>query len=265
MKNLFRVISFIKNYYKNPRFLLAYCLHFLSPDFRQEFKFLTSEEFKENILLGKSFIRIGDGETGIINGTGPLFYQKYEKKLAEILEEIIVKYNPSSPYVLGVPQEFINKSNSELKLRDRFYCYYQVKITASLLFPKKMSYGDTIMFYHGDKFLDTFLGYIGNKKVIFVSNQDTISKWANLRTPFSSISYIEGPKNDAFTAYEKLIGRIEHEIRQNSAKDKPVLLLSLGPTSKALAYYFSQRGVTCYDLGVGAEVFFQQKDFENRI
>lgn len=265
MKKIFRVAIFIKNYYKNPRFLFTYCLHFLSPKFEQDFRFFSKEEFEESIRSGKSFIRIGDGETGIINGTGPLFYQKYEKRLAEILEEMIVKYSPSSSYVLGVPQEFINKSNSELRLRDRFYCYYQVKVTASLLFPKKMSYGDTIMFYYGDKFLNTFLGYIGNKKVIFISNQDTISKWANLKTPFTSISYIEGPKNDAFNAYEKLIGQIEDEISKKPTIDKPVLLFSLGPTSKALAYHFSKKGVTSYDLGVGAEVFFQQKDFKNRI
>lgn len=265
MMNTFRVINFIKNYYKSPRFLFFYCLHFLSPSFKQNFRFFNMDEFSKEILSGRSFIRIGDGETGFINGTGPLFYQKQDKDLSKILKDIIKNYSSTSSYILGLPQEFINRSNNELRELDRFYCYYQVKVTASLLFPKNVLYGDTILFYYGDRYLKIFLDYIRDKRVIFVSNKETISRWTELKTPFFSISYIEGDKKDAFTAYRRLIKKIEEEIDNDEKNDRPVLLLSLGPTGKALAYYFSERGITCYDIGVGAEILFQQKNYSDRI
>ena len=265
MKFIFRVIKFIKNYYRSPRFLFVYCLHFLSPSFKQDFKFFTLEEFRKEIFSGKSFIRIGDGETGIINGTGPLFYQKREKQLVEMLKEMVRNYRSSSPYILGLPQEFINESNHALRARDRFYCYYQAKVTTSILFPKDVWYGDTIMFYYGDTFFKIFIDYIADKKVFLVSKKETIQKWSKVSTPFSSITYFEGPEQDAFSVYGTLIKEIEKEIAKEKGVSIPVILFSLGPTSKALAYHFSQQGITCYDLGVGAEVLFQQKDYRERI
>jgi hypothetical protein len=237
---LARSLLFIKRYKAHPFFIVIYGLNYFRNSFSVQAKFFSSEEFMEEIKKGRSFLRFGDGEIHIMNG-GSLPSQVYDKKLSNAMRTMTTEYSKDSSYIIGLPR-FINKSNSDLKKEEMFYGWLPAKVMFTILFPKKVKYGDAHFFYY-DGFFKTYLeSYLMDKHLIVVSNENTISSLkSNKKIPFKKMSFVVTPKKDSYASYDVIYKEIESVLSSLPQEDIPVIVIAAGPTSKHVVYTFSKK------------------------
>lgn len=263
MDFLKRVFDFFIRWYKNPVFLIAYACYYFQSDFRAGTKFFTEKEFVEEMKKGRSFVRLLDGETHIINGQD-LAYQKYEKRLANSMRQMIKEYTDDSPYVIGLAAGFLNKTNRELKKDSMFYVWLPAKVTFKTLFNKKAKYGDGHAFYRDGFFVRNMESVLLDKHLLVVTNAKSIEAFKNNKAiPFKKFSFVETPSTNSYEKYDKIFSETLETVSKIPKEEKPVIVFSTGPASKQLVYEFSKLGYTSYDLGRGFEVLYTDVSLED--
>lgn len=207
----------------------------------------SKETVYKAIKMKKSIIRLGDGEVNILNGRG-VTYQETDAKLSIELNELIEHYISNQKvceYILCMPGEFLIPSINNLtpsQIKSWSFARYYFKIH----FDRPVVYGDSFLFAKINEPIYSKLWVnSGIREVIFVHNN---YKYAELFTKQYNIhvKYVNVPDKNAFS----IISEIENNIKaQISDKSFSIILLSIGPCTKLLAYRLSSNGYWCIDTG----------------
>lgn len=260
-------IKFIKNYvFKNPVFVCKYILAYFQKDYKTGAIFYSEQAFFDEIQKGKSIIRIGDGEIGLIHGRD-IHYQKYARDLSQNLKDIIKQYDEKSTYVLSIPI-FVNHKNEELnRTSEKLSCWLPLKIEFNAMFNKKVPYADAHFFYYKDKMLDFFERFLTDCHVLFVTNEKTINsikKSIDTKLELKSFDFVTTPSEDSFFHVDDIKNAIDEKLIGHGKKHVKIVI-STGPTSKYLAYIYSKSGYICYDFGFGIRYIYDDKDHAHMI
>lgn len=258
-----KTLGFIKkNYRKNTYYLFFYGLTYFLPDFSFKVKFYSGEEIKELIEQGKSMIRYGDGEVWLMNH-GNLGFQKFDPRIRKGLFDGILNYRKSSPYIVGINELVMDKTNSFLKENNMFRLWLPMKVYYLMYFPKKMKYMDASFFYYNENIQTYLAPALANKEIIFISRKETLEKIKNNpRYPYIKNSYfIETRASNAFDEYDSLCEQINSKIASLPKNSRPIIIAAFGAGTKVLAYEYSTKGIQTLDIGTGIEILYQ----DNRI
>ena len=203
---------------------------------------------------GKSLIRWGDGESACLMG-GHIYFQKTNARLRKYLHRILLEYSDGAPYILGMPLQFFNATRCELVSIGKHKTWEHTRTVFYLFCPKNAKYADSLTF-RPDKVTRLSDGYLDPRMLwSSVENISLLHPRADVYRAFchlnlgKTVFWIAVPEQDALDQFEQLLFNVEELAqtygltRQNSR-----ILLSVGPTAKALAYVLPQRFI-CYDLG----------------
>ena len=213
---------------------------------------LSIEETVNFLLDGNaSMIRFGDGEISLIEGTD-LPFQKWDTTLAKKLEEIIKVNDPK--LLICIPGMW-GKLDIFEPYAYKFIMHHMYRysyIWNNLLSYKKV-YGDTNVTRHylayknkenAEKIFNKLKQVWKNKNVILVEGEKSrLGVGNNLFKETSSLKRVLCPPENAFSKYSE----IKSEVSKNN-KDN-LILISLGPTAKLLAYDLFKEGYRVLDIG----------------
>jgi len=267
---ILRAFRFVKNYIKHPIYLFAYGYYLFQESFIAGAKFFSQDEFVKEIKKGRSFLRLNEGEMHLING-GRIHYQVYEKNLEKSFREIIKNYSDQAPYIIGLAKIYINQTNSEAKMDPKkgvahLYTWMPIKVMYRIAFPKNAKYGDAHAFYYDNFFQENIEEHLLDKHLIVISNEDNITAFKNNKSiPFTKVSFVETPKENSYSSYYEIMSDIENVLSSIPKEDKPVLLVSTGPTSKQIVYEFAKKGQQSLDIGRGLDFLYSGESIEYRI
>jgi hypothetical protein len=260
-----RIIAFIIRWHKHPIFLLSYSINFFRPQFIAGVDFYSDEEFVDQIKKGKSFIRLNDGEFHLMNG-GSLAYQPYRKGIESSLRQLVREYSGESPYIIGLPQTCMNKTNEDLQQENKKYVWLPAKTMYRLSFPKNVKYGDGHAFYMDGFFAKNLEPALLDKHLLVVTNKQSIEAFKNNKAiPFTKVSFVETPSWESYSKYDQIYSDTLAMIQTIPQEEKVAIVFSTGPASKILVYEFSKMGYASYDIGKGFEVLYTGESIENRI
>lgn len=241
-----------RNAFRNARFFIEYCANVCNPSYRMHPSYLSEQGLIEALRSGKSLIRLGDGEAALMNFNS-IHYQEFDPQLRSYLIEIVNRYDTSAPYLLGVPETYLSKSNRELARVGLLYCWLPFKVLYRQSFPKHMKYFDAHLFYRTDSFKKVLEEILEGRKILLVTS---FENWQLLMDAGMheklDIAFVECKPSQAFHEFDTLLrGVLERVDVGNEGAYR--VLASAGPASKALVYELSRRGIASYDLGKGIE------------
>lgn len=255
-------IKALKRYlFKDTAYLLLYLWRYFQNNHHNNALFYTDKEFIGLISAGKSFIRIGDGEMGLLHFC-KVRYQIYSDSIRNDFLTIIKNYTTDSKCIILIPPP-VNYTNKQLKAINRFHLYRQFKITFELIFNKQAKYFDQLAFYKNGQFEKLILPYITTKQVVIVTNQENAEKIRN--SPLASDTYhyvICGNENTYETRAD-----IEKEIislitKTGQPKSDFIVLMSAG-LCKTIIPEMADQGYQVLDIGKGLESYYQGISIEH--
>ncbi len=215
-------------------------------------KVLSIEKTIDEILLKDlSVIRFGDGEMSIINNID-LGFQKKDSVLALRLKEIFQINNPK--LLICIPGIF-GKLNYLESIGFWFALHHLFKHNhewKALLSPTQI-YGDTFITRPylaiknksgSQKIFEKLFSIWSQKNVVLIEGeQSRLGVGNNMFDNTQSIKRILCPSENAFEKYEQILNEAKKLEKQ------ALILISLGPTAKVLAYDLFQLGYKVIDIG----------------
>lgn len=254
-------ISFVARNILNPSFLFLYLINYQREGYVAKATFLEDSDVVYQIQNGKSLIRIGDGEIGLINGkgiSGSVFVQEPAPILKYGFLRVIKEYSKSSPYILAIPKKYISWSNKELRKENKLRAWLPLKVMYNLIFPKDMKYADAHMFYYPKFFETNIAPGLKDRQLILVMNKDKIKSLGDTSKWGLKVHFVQTPPHNSAREYRNIKNSIE-DLYKKYENENPILIVSCGPIGKILIYEFSKNGLQGIDLGEGANVLFQEK------
>jgi len=227
---------------------------------KNDYEFLDAHQTLNYLLTKqKSFIRFGDGEFAILYGFD-IYFQKFHPVLKNKLLEILEKYTPDSPYLLGIPPIPVESLDySDLSKQKDLSQWKKAEAFLEKRLNKNCIYGDPFMFRR--------FGYKGEKNVFKLWRNKSVILVGSM-TQYFKDKQLEGTKNkhlvncpfiNAFEEYKRIMRDILKIIIDNHLKEKElVILVSLGPTAKIITYELSKIGLLTYDVGHYFDVIFKK-------
>lgn len=226
---------------------------------------MDEEVLKNKVSMGKSLIRLGDGEVMLMMGRD-IHFQPTNNELVNNLRRIIFNYKNDSRYCLGIPTEQVLSSESELKTLQRLRIWRLFRSFVKKRFPKNVEYYSAVIFYHQGKFEKIISPQLIGKNIICVSRAEildnTLSKYLEKFSP--NISFVTVPDKNAFSVIEETKKQI-YEIIERKPQTKPIILLAAGPASKVMAFDLCTSGIQAIDVGHGMEILGRNLDYSTRI
>lgn len=212
---------------------------------------LSLEKTLEEILDGKSVIRFGDGEMSLIRNENLAFQNKNNELRLKLIEVIKTKKDNLLICIPGIFEEVDNFSKRSFWFT-LHHLFKHEKDWLNLL-DKKNIYGDSFItrpylnFKDKERAEKIFKGMMEiwqNKEIVLIEGFGSRMGVGNdLFKNTKSLKRILCPSENAFDTYE--------EIKKEALKiDKDnLVLISLGPTAKVLAYDLFLLGYRVIDIG----------------
>jgi glycosyltransferase, SP_1767 family len=208
------------------------------------------ETIKKIVADRSSIVRFGDGELAIIIGK-EISFQKYDSKLSKSLENILRSKEPG--LLVGIPDIFegldlYTKKDItywERNLMDTYGIwnrviksgnYYNAFVTRPYMIfeDKKQS----------AKYFEMFFELYSNREVVLVEGEQSRLGCGNdLFKNVTKLERILCPTKNAYDKYDEILMEIKKQPK------KKLILLSLGPTAKLLAYDLYKIGYQVLDIG----------------
>ncbi len=261
-----RIYNAIKKYLiKDTKYFFTYFLRNIQSEYKVICNFYSDDEIIEQFKLGKSFLRIGDGEIAIMHHLG-IGYQEFNAKLRDEYLNSIKNYSDKSNYLIGLPL-FVNLTNNELDELglNKKRVWLPLKITFDAIFNKYVKYVDAHIFYKNNKFEKIILPIIKNKKVIIVTNERNINDISKHNFNNYVFKYISCPEKNSYDQRNTILYQIKETIENSEAnKSDFLVLLSMGP-SKIISVELSESNIQTIDIGMGIEGYIRNLEIENRI
>lgn len=247
----------------DPFYVVLYGLAYFKKKFYLKINFYSRESLGQELLTGKSVIRLGDGEMGILHGKD-ISYEAYNKELKKKLIDIIKNYKKDSKYILSIPL-FIKDTNRQLRNKNILHYWLPFKVEFKRRFNKKLKYANAHTFYIKSFFENYLASYLKDKYIIVLTTGSNIKKLEpEFCKRFKNIYFLEAKEPNPFQWYKKnkkeIIEIIERNV--NVVKKDFVILISAGPAGKILAYDFSNLGYQSLDIGKGIEQIYNDKNLE---
>lgn len=270
MDKIKRFLNFLKKYLlKDTKYCLLYLYRLLIHEKKLNCQFYNLEEIKKEIKIGKSIIRIGDGEIGLLHYL-PIHYQKWSTEIRNEFLKIIKEYKNDKNYILAIPI-FVNYTNKELKNfkntnnipSNKIFVWMPLKITFEMLFNKKIKYIDSHIFYR-DKESKILLDFIFslNKIIILISDENSINDCKNSKIDNKINFYIKSPSINSFEERHQIKNEIEKILKNNKLKKEQVLILFKAGLAKTIIKDLSENNIQIIDIGRGAEYYINGKSLE---
>ena len=234
-------------------------------------KVLSDEDTLDKIIKENlSVIRFGDGEISLIDGLD-LGFQKNDKNLVKSIEQILKARDAG--LLLCVPNIWGRLDD----LEDYAYWFnmhhlYRCGYVWNSVLSKDQIYGSSAItrpyLAYKDKsksgaiFKKLFSIWEGKDVVLIEGSKSRLGVGNDMFDKVKSIKRILCPPEDAYSKYEE----IKKEAMKIS-KDK-MILLSLGPTAKVLAYDMFLAGYRVIDIGhvdMEYEMFLQKADKQVKV
>ncbi|MBU6370954.1 MAG: DUF1792 domain-containing protein [Patescibacteria group bacterium] len=254
MNTLRRIAGAMKKYlFRDTAYFFLYCFRYCQPGYRHECKFYSDAEFAELLRQGKSIIRLGDGEIGLLHYL-PIHYQKWSPAIRNDFLTIIRSYDKNSPYMLLIPL-FVNYSNAELKRIGKRGVWLPLKVSYEMLFNKGAKYFDAHAFYKDGGFEKLILPSFGTKKIIVVTNEKTI---ASLRTSSFNVrvrDYVAAPAENAYEAGGHIEESIMDIIRKSGVPASEFVVLFSAGLAKTIIPRLAAHECQALDIGAGLESY----------
>lgn len=238
---LLRFVIFNYNFYK----------YFRKCSYFEKYTFLDAEQTLNYLLKSeKSFIRFGDGEFNFLYGIETHF-QKYDPFLKSILLEIVKNHTPNSSYILGIPILPIEKINyNSLQKKRKLKTWIRTEMFMKNKLSEKCVYGDPFIFRRAAVNEKLNISKLWENKIVLLVG--SLTKYFRYRQlEITKKQYlIDCPNNNAFKEWKNIINNILEVIAINNLnKEDIVILISLGPTAKVIAYELSKKDLIVYDIG----------------
>lgn len=260
MSFLTRAYNFVRRYlFKNPLYIMVYGAVFWRRNFAMGAHLYTEAEIADQIKSGKSLLRIGDGEINLLLGLRN-HYQTFDRGLQKSMWSIVRSYSSQSPYVLAVPR-FINMTNDELRKIGKFNVWLPLKVMFWLYFNKQASYLDAHVFYYDEYFDRVISPCIAGRRVLFVTNKQTLDFQANNPNLPFTFDRLETPETESIGAEESIEAGVREYVN-NHRGESVMVLLAAGPVGKAIGYRLALSGIQCLDIGKVAEVMHTGESIE---
>jgi glycosyltransferase family protein len=219
-----------------------------------------------------SVIRFGDGEMSII-GRIDLGFQKTDDNLAARLKEIIKVNKPG--LLICIPGMF-SKLNDFSGVAFWFALHHQFRYRhewLELLSPSQV-YGDTLITRpylaykqsirrkSGQIFEKLFSIWRDKNVVLIEGSKSRVGVGNDMFKGVASVNRILGPAENAFMRYNEI-----REVVLRVSKEK-LILISLGPAAKVLAYDLFMAGYRVIDIGhldMEYEMFTRNEPIEAKV
>jgi len=241
------VVPFLKKYFYYNWVADSYLKYYKDVQFL-DYQATIESLIKEN----RSFVRFGDDVFDMLEGIGLYFNdwrQRYEPDLAKRLLEVLSSSH--SKLLVGFNPELILMSKREFKERgipEQYHYWTNSKIYLKDYINFGQVYGRALSFqerYYPELPYDKIFLYLKNKHLIIVASN--ISRFKNQRFGLTT-DYVEGPSSDAWSVYLELMENVK-SIALRYPKKQILIMSSLGPTSKVMAYDLTLDGYTVWDTG----------------
>lgn len=207
--------------------------------------FISDENFLAELKVGKSLYRWGDGETAIARGKD-ISYQKFDPLLSEKL--IKLSNTDSNSLIHGVSWAYNSRIwNQTWNLR-LFKILFSTRIwwlVNHQILPMNQYVETTVWYKYYEKLPDVIQSIADNNPIALVTSSPEYMKYLPINSKL-----ILAPAKDAFDVYDELQEEITDWVFGFKNGEKPVLLVAVGPTSKALVLDF-YRQVRVIDVGHG--------------
>ena len=207
------------------------------------------ETINKLIDTNKSLIRFGDGEIKIING-GNLYFQTWNSSLAYKLNKILREENEN--LLIGLNDIFgsLEQYTLETKLFFNFHLFLRKKFYKTLpnrLYSNAMISRAYFTFKNniGIEYFNVMKTLWNDTDITFIEGENTRNGVGNdLYSNAKSIQRILCPSKDAFKTYDEIL-----DCAIKNISKKSLILVSLGPTGKILAYELFIKGYRIIDIG----------------
>ncbi len=203
-----------------------------------------------NLILNtqKSLARFGDGEINIIQGKDCI-YQKYDKKLAERLKEILTTSQEN--LIIGINYWYFHYINyEELDDVSKNFSLYKMPLFRNELLKyidfEKQYCDANISTLKIDKenYYEKFKNVWKEKEIVVVACKNAIDALQyNIFDCAAGIDYVFVPNINSFEKYDEVYSKVT-----NFEKTKLIILMA-GPLSKVLASDLTYLGYRALDLG----------------
>lgn len=201
---------------------------------------------KENV----SFVRIGKGEIGLMRGE-TLPEQRYDKHLAERLKEVL--QNREKGLLVGVPYYYVYPKRNLLPSvavyaqsiapQRRFLLKYSLKARHYIDSGITQAY-HIYDEYDFDRHFSMAEKLLKNRNVTVICGEGVWDRLQyNLLDVCDSVEYQYAPSTEAYSQYVRILRRAQ------TINKERMILVSLGPTAKPLAYDLYQSGYRVWDIG----------------
>jgi len=215
-------------------------------------KILNIEQSLNKIINNKASIcRFGDGELDIILG-GKIGFQKYDKKLAQMLEQILKEKQDFC--LIGVPDAINNFDNiteeseefwSKNMIRTRNiwlkYLHEDMEYCTANLTRLYIRYKDKSKC---GKYFSMLKSIWKNRNVVICEGEQTrVGVGNDILEECKSVTRIICPSENAFDKYEEILETLKKEDKDT------LIIIALGPTATVLSYYLAKEGYQALDIG----------------
>jgi glycosyltransferase family protein len=200
----------------------------------------------------KSIIRFGDSEFLYICDKLGLPYQKYDRRLAEKIKVILKSNHPS--ILVGLPSGYHSMKMLSKKGK-RFWrsqiAWIYPRLRKHLTFDRPYVNASVTRIYveyedksHCKEWFELFMNLWKDRSVVIIEGEKSrVGVGNNLFAGARSVERILAPTHHAFDKYDALL---ETAMKVDPSK---LILLSLGPCAKALAFDLAMAGYRVLDVG----------------
>ena len=218
------------------------------------------ETLREVFEQRKSLIRFGDGELLLLIGSGGPEFQKPNRVLQQELKELLEDFKRNRGGVLLCMPGILSNRGREYKMVSfaKHYWFGFLRknlLQLEMLFAQAgdVEFGDTNLTrpymdtmdreYAGTVFSRIKKELKGKNVLIVEGRYSRFGVGNDILSETKSVRRILGPEVNAYDRIDILLERAKMET------DVDVVILSLGPSAKILAYNLTKCGFWCLDLG----------------
>lgn len=210
---------------------------------------------KESIITltasNKSLIRWGDGESTILLG-GDVFFQNNSLTLFRKFIKLVRGYNNNSPYLMAMPNNYLNSSKSELYSINKYRTWVKTRYVFQLLFPKSEIYLDSFIFREDSELSNEEIKALWRNEgtIIFVHSNYKYYYDFSAINPDKEVHYVPVYSANADILCDQVIREVIKLSGSASSNGKKVCaLISAGPAGKIMVVRLAEAGVRALDMG----------------
>lgn len=220
------------------------------PGYNNEHVLNKFDSIRKVLQSAKSFVRLGDGEIGIMQGVDQPF-QKYDPEIQTVLLDLLKGKYPN--ILVGLNNNYYTPGYLLNSPYDRRHDY-DFRTFFNKYSDKNMTYIDgACTFYfpqnerskRHEEFWNLWVEAFRDKNIVIICGDGILDKLHyDVFKNAASKEFIYGPRRHAWDCHHEII----EKINKNVSKDK-LLIFILGMAGKAMIPELSKEGYLCWDIG----------------